>query len=859
MAGIEDPQVRAYRDALGAWERGGGKGARPQPPPQADSWLRYTEKELKSEGANTRDIRAGLSQGDVTPTTASGQSGSNFLLQLTAAQQGLDINNPADQQKLVSDWNNSAVANPSNGNPDQVYAEYDPAKRAAADSLRSKSAIVSPSTNWAMSDDWLQTQYGINDPFLANQTAATKAANMAGTQYANQNLGLANQNVGLANGYNAQLQGLGQQSYDNAAGYNQADQSTLGQYGNVLQQANNFDAGNYGQLQSALGQTRQLSAGGYGADVSSQAALARANPEDLARQNASYGALGNFANGGYNLTSAAAQAYADPNAIAAQYQSLGQMQGAANGSLNGVSQGAQAYADPWADQQFRSGIQQLGGAANGSLNTTSQAAQAYADAGTDQKYRAGLGDLYGVSQGSKDVRPGDLDPDAYAAQIDARNKYKDLTDPEVTAQERFIYEQARGQQEQDERNNRNAVLTQMRQSGRGGGASELAAAAIGGQQTSRNRLLSDLGAQSNAIDRSMTALQGYAGQSNVMGDQANQLGTANANRQTQALGQYVNEYGQLRSNTFNEAYQRGAATDQTNQANSNRQLQAMGLYTDQAGNLRAQTFDEAYKRGTAADTMQIANANRQLQAMGMSFDAAGNIREQSFNEAYQRGAATDQTNQFNVNTQFAGTQAQSDLATQMRNQGFNENFQTASAGDAMAQFNKEQSQVSQRWQEQYAAGQQTDAWNRQTDLTQQGNIYSSNVTGRANDFATTTLATNQNASQRNQQAIDSNATYGGLGYNAQTGAIAGLQNANTGAANAAQQAYQNTSANNALNISNNQYNTGLGINSFDKKAAANSADQGIILANNAQRAAAERAAANPDESDNDFDRWQQGK
>jgi hypothetical protein len=150
---------------------------------------------------------------------------------------------------------------------------------------------------------------------------------------------------GLYNGLAGMNQGLADQGYQSIGGlmgsYQQAagmDSQNVGQLGsrlgqadaldasNVfglgqsLDQANAMDAANYGQLNALNGTMRQLTAGGYGADVTS-------SPQDLARQEAAYGALGGFANGDYDYTSQAAQAYADPEAVAAQKEVMTKLKG----------------------------------------------------------------------------------------------------------------------------------------------------------------------------------------------------------------------------------------------------------------------------------------------------------------------------------------------------------------------------------------------------------------------------------------------------------------------------------------------------------------------------------------------------
>jgi hypothetical protein len=96
---------------------------------------------------------------------------------------------------------------------------------------------------------------------------------------------------------------------------------------------------------------------------------------------------------------------------------------------------------------------------------------------------------------------------------------------------------------------------------------------------------------------------------------------------------------------------------------------------------------------------------------------------------------------------------QGDLASTMRGQSFNEDFQTKSAADSMSMFNKEQSQISQRWQEQYAAGQQTDYWNRNKDLNTAANNVSTNYSANQKSLADAGFGVNSAANTRTQDSL----------------------------------------------------------------------------------------------------------
>lgn len=375
-----------------------------------------------------------------------------------------------------------------------------------------------------------------------------------------------------------------------------------------------------------------------------------------------------------DLTSQAA--IADPQALAAQNQALGFLGGAMNGSLNYSSQAAHAAADPQSIQDEYIALGELQKAAAGGLNVTSQAANVWSDPALVAAQQRGVDALWNVSQGAGAIKPGELDPEAYAAQQDALKQYGALTTPKLTDAERFIYENERLMAERDERANREAVMSGLRQRGMGGSGMELVNSQLANQQTSQNRLLGDLGANAQAINRSMQALAGYGGLASTMNDQANQLAMSNRARE----------------------------------------LTALGLYTDQAGQMRSRAFDEAYARGTAADQVAMSNMNRRLQAQGMSFDAAGTIRNQSFNEDYSRGLAADAASANNQRTQLQGGIAYGNQANTMQQQA----YQRGLAADQTAQFNRAQSIGVSEWNDQFNQKERDAQWNRGVGMANTG-------------------------------------------------------------------------------------------------------------------------------------------
>jgi hypothetical protein len=453
-------------------------------------------------------------------------------------------------------------------------------------------------------------QEGVNINALDTSNTAQLAALQQQQQqiFAQQNaLGVQNQNYVTQGLGNAQT--LNQQ---NNAGINQSWAST-----NAANAADQQSLGTYTQALQAAGQWDQA---------------------NYANLQGAYNQTGILQAGGYgpDVVSQAQYAQADPGAIAAQNQAMAS----------------------------------LGDWASGGHDLTSQAAGAYANPQDVANQQMAAGQLQAIANGSKDVQVGQEDPAAYASALDALSHFTALTNPEVTAQEKFIYEQARLKEEQDNRNSRAAVMSNLRQRGVAGSGMELTDTALGAQQASQNRLLSDLGAQSNAVSRAMTALQGQAGLSSQLNSQANALAASNADRQTQAQAMASQAYATLRAQGFSEEYSRRAAADQVAEFNNQQQLQATGMQGDLASTMRTQSFNEDFSTKSAADSMaqfnkeqsQISQRWQEQYAAGQQTDAWN--RATDLNTAANtvgRNFATDQGNLFTAQTGVTG-------ATNQRNQ-----------------------------------------------------------------------------------------------------------------------------------------------------------------------------------------------
>lgn len=391
------------------------------------------------------------------------------------------------------------------------------------------------------------------------------------------------QSNGAIDSYQRQLNGLGTQAQgmatsiqqanapligQNWAAVNQgnvADQQALDAYKQGIQAQTAWDLGNYNNLATAANAPMQMTMSPYVGGASSSSA-------DVARQLSAYS----------------------------------QLQGIANGSLDQVSKAAQARANAVDVANQKGAANTLRDAGNGSLDI-------------DPDSIKGMTDMYGAWQGSQDVHVGQEDPESYKNATDARDKYKALSDPTVTAQERLMYELALQKQEQDERGVREALQADARQRGVSGYGAEIARSGIAAQQSSRNRMLADMAAGANAIDRSQQAMAGWAQTSLGLNDAANNIAQNNAANRLNALANYTGIGAGIETNNMNRRL--------------TAQQAAYAAYSD----IRAQGFNEEYARGVAADNMANANANRRLEGSVASANQSNAIR-----------SANDQMAQFNA-------------------------------------------------------------------------------------------------------------------------------------------------------------------------------------------------------------------
>jgi hypothetical protein len=314
----------------------------------------------------------------------------------------------------------------------------------------------------------------------------------------------------------------------------------------------------------------------------------------------------------------------------------------------------------------------------------------------------------------------DSNPEDRANQLAALQRYEQLSaSPEATAQERFLYETQRTNQEQQEKASRDALMNDYRVRGMGGSGMELTSLLAAGQQNSQQRLLGDLGTQAGAVQRQMQALQGQAALSSTMRGQGAQESQFNA-----AQG---NDISKFNANAYNEHEQFNA--DQGNR---------IGMFNA-----------DAYNTSSRANADQF-NQNQQFNAAGWNqnaqFNAAAMSHQNDFNaNAYNTTALNNagwanqnsqfNANAFNNNSQFNAGQAN---AVGIANAGFaNQNSQYNAGQTNMVNMNNLNQNMAQgQFEDNYRASQQQQAAGRALDLTNTGMTVNRDYTTNLGNYST---------------------------------------------------------------------------------------------------------------------------
>lgn len=212
---------------------------------------------------------------------------------------------------------------------------------------------------------------------------------------------------------------------------------------------------------------------------------------------------------------------------------------------------------------------------------------------------------------------------------DVHDRFKQLSNPEVTAQERFIAELARRKTESQDKSSRDAVYEQMKQRGLNSGGQQIAAQLANRQATSQDRVLAELGLSASAQERAFSAL----GQ---QGDVAAQLRGAD-----DGMRQFQDQYAQNDAQRRQSVMQGQVDTQQRSTAQrGERNNQLFGAQ-------RANNNDDTNRSGMSFDAGNqsiAANAGRNAQV----FDATSNTINSNSNRDVQRFDATSTTNRDNA-------------------------------------------------------------------------------------------------------------------------------------------------------------------------------------------------------------------
>lgn len=301
-------------------------------------------------------------------------------------------------------------------------------------------------------------------------------------------------------------------------------------------------------------------------------------------------------------------------------------------------------------------------------------------------------------------------------QQDVINRYKELSNPEVTAQERFIANQSQQGIEAQEKSSRDALMERLATQGLRSGGLVIAGQQAAQQQLSQERLNEELGIQAQAVQRSMQGLQGYATESNAqraandalhqfqdiyaqneairtgnLAGQRNQAGVQNLNDITgrnQAVfdaGSATNQYDTGRAqlgfeadtttlnNNWARDYDYFNAGTQTYQDNTNRDLLGFNATTATVNNNYARD-QSVFNAGT---TTNDSNFNRDLSVFNAGTQTNNNnfSRDQAvFNDAttsYDANTARD-TASYNAGTQTNNDNTNRSAGAISFNQGINQ-------------------------------------------------------------------------------------------------------------------------------------------------------------------------------------------
>jgi len=382
----------------------------------------------------------------------------------------------------------------------------------------------------------------------------------------------------------------------------------------------------------------------------------------------------------------------DPEGLAAQRAALQQAQGIAGGSLDYTSRAANAYANNADIQRALDGIDMLrSNATSGGVNQ-----QANLDAARRELQHGGALQKDIFDRAIKELDSGGAEQrkildlalnelhNGGAKQREVYDRYKAISNPEMTAAERNVLAQSQRQYAIHDKANRDATMRDLEDRGVMSGAGLIAGQQAAQQRLGEERVAGTLGAQGMAVERAFAALQGMEGTANSLraGDQSALRGASGAADSLRAgdqaaLGLAGRAATDLRTGNQN-AHQLMQSAANALRAGD---LAAAQAYTAAAQEQRAQGFHEEYSRGVAADNASANNQATRLGGAQLQSSQANAIR-----------SANDTINMFNNEQQGVTDRFNADYAQReydrlagLQQQTFN-NRQTTIATDAGLEF-----------------------------------------------------------------------------------------------------------------------------------------------------------------------------
>ena len=193
--------------------------------------------------------------------------------------------------------------------------------------------------------------------------------------------------------------------------------------------------------------------------------------------------------------------------------------------------------------------------------------------------------------------------DAYGMQADAAAKFKKLSDPTITGEERYMMELARREEEGSRRAAMQAQLRDMDARGARSGGAEMGAL-LGSQQiTSDARALQDLAWGANAQQRAMDALKGY-------GDTTAQMSTAAGN--IRDAGDVMSRFNQEQAQQWSQWESDFKAKQQNDAAGRERDLFDAKTYANESAYNRGADVVSLERDATAMKTGQYNAGGSQI-------------------------------------------------------------------------------------------------------------------------------------------------------------------------------------------------------------------------------------------------------